>query len=332
MERDLSPHIRAGSEELESLPVTRTRRFSQLDVFASAPFSGNPLACIVDAEGMSTEEMHRFTRWANLSESSFLLKPTVPEADYRVRIFTIPRELPFAGHPTIGSCQAWLDAGGQPKTPGRVVQECGAGLIELKLTPGEVTDQVAFAAPPLIRSGEVEESLIVEMAEVLGIERNEVVAAQWGDNGPGWVILMMADAEAVLGLQAPGGPRTELDLGVVGLYPNADLNADAVSGAEAVSGSDSGADSDSCAMEIRAFFADGTGGIFEDPVTGSLNASVAQWLLGEHSPATSLPARYVASQGTALGRRGRIYIEKDPDGVIWVGGIAVASITGTVET
>ncbi len=307
--------------------MTRTRRFSQLDVFASAPFSGNPLACVIDAEGMSTEEMHRFTRWANLSESSFLLKPTVPEADYRVRIFTIPRELPFAGHPTIGSCQAWLDAGGQPKTPGRVVQECGAGLIELRLTAGadggaaagatgsESGDQVAFAAPPLVRSGEVEESLIVEMAEVLGIERSEVVAAQWGDNGPGWVILMLANADAVLALDAPSGPRTELDLGVVGMYPD----------------SASGGDSDSCALEIRAFFADGTGGIFEDPVTGSLNASVAQWLLGENSPVSSLPASYVASQGTALGRRGRVYIEQDPDGVIWVGGIAVASITGSIE-
>ncbi len=318
--------------------MSQTRRFAQLDVFASSPFSGNPLACVIDADGMTTEQMHRFTKWANLSESSFLLQPTVPEADYRVRIFTIPRELPFAGHPTIGSCQAWLDAGGQPKTPGRVVQECGAGLIELKLTSGqvgksagdgdagaggtgsgaddgEVADQIAFAAPPLLRSGDVEESLIIEMSEVLGIERSEVVAAQWGDNGPGWVILMLADAEAVLALQAPSGPRTELDLGVVGLYPE----------------SNSGADSDYCALEIRTFFADGTGGIFEDPVTGSLNASVAQWLLGEDSPAPSLPTSYVASQGTALGRRGRVYIEQDSDGVTWVGGIAVASITGTVE-
>ncbi len=322
------------------------RRFSQLDVFASIPFSGNPLACVIDADGLTTEEMHRFTKWANLSESSFLLKPTVPEADYRVRIFTIPRELPFAGHPTIGSCQAWLDAGGQPKTPGRVVQECGAGLIELKLTAGadagpnggdgaaggvagaaggENGDQISFAAPALIRSGEVEESFIEEMAEVLGVERGEVVDAQWGDNGPGWVILMLADAEAVLALDAPSGPRTELDLGVVGLYRNS--GDDTGSGDE----NDSGDNTDSCAMEIRAFFADGTGGIFEDPVTGSLNASVAQWLLGENSPVSSLPTSYVASQGTAMGRRGRVYIEQDPEGVIWVGGVAVASVTGTVE-
>jgi len=160
------------------------RRFSQLDVFASGPFSGNPLACVIDADGLSTEQMQEFTKWANLSESSFLLEPTAPEADYRVRIFTPDQELPFAGHPIIGSCQAWLNAGGQPKTRGRVVQECGVGLVQLRLGG----DHVAFAAPPLIRSGEVEESLVAEMAEVLGIDRSDVVGAQWGDNGPGSVI------------------------------------------------------------------------------------------------------------------------------------------------
>lgn len=287
------------------------RRFAQLDVFASTPFSGNPLACVVDADGLTTEEMHRFTKWANLSESSFLLEPTVSEADYRVRIFTIPRELPFAGHPTIGSCQAWLDAGGQPKTPGRVVQECGAGLIELKLIDEQSGDQIAFAAPPLIRGGEVAESLITEMAGELGIDRSEVIDAQWGDNGPGWVILMLGSAEAVLALDAPVGPRIELDLGVVGFY-------DADSGAEE--------SEHECAVEVRAFFADGAGGIFEDPVTGSLNASVAQWLLASDQ----VSAPYVASQGTALGRRGRVYIDQDADGTIWVGGIATASISGEV--
>ncbi|MFV1990194.1 MAG: PhzF family phenazine biosynthesis protein [Acidimicrobiales bacterium] len=281
----------------------RRRRFAQLDVFASEPFSGNPLACVIDADGLSTEEMHRFTKWTNLSEASFLLKPTVPEADYRVRIFTAPRELPFAGHPTIGSCQAWLNAGGQPKTSGRIVQECGAGLVELKQTD----DQIAFAAPPLIRAGEVEESFIVEMAAVLGIGRDEVIDAQWGDNGPGWVVLMLESAEAVLALTPPTGPLAELDLGVVGLYPD---------------------DSDlGCAVEIRAFFADGTGAIFEDPVTGSLNASVAHWLL----KSGQLTAPYVASQGAALGRRGRISIDQDPDGTIWVGGVATESITGEIE-
>lgn len=278
-----------------------TRRFSQLDVFASAPFSGNPLACVIDADGLSTEEMHRFTKWANLSESSFLLEPTVAEADYRVRIFTIPRELPFAGHPTVGSCRAWLNAGGVPKNPGRIVQECGAGLIELKQTG----DRIAFAAPPLIRSGPVEESFIAEMAGVLGIDRSEVVDAQWGDNGPGWVVLLLESADVVLAVEVPTGPLAELDLGIVGLYPE---------GGE-------------CAVEVRAFFADGGGGVFEDPVTGSLNASVAQWLLSTGR----VSAPYVASQGTAVGRRGRVYIDQDADGTIWVGGVAVASITGTVE-
>jgi len=279
------------------------RRFSQLDVFASGPFSGNPLACVIDADGLSTEQMQKFTKWANLSESSFLLEPTAPEADYRVRIFTTDQELPFAGHPTIGSCQAWLNAGGQAKTPGRVVQECGVGLVQLRLGG----DHVAFAAPPLIRSGEVEESLVVEMAEVLGIPRAEVVGAQWGDNGPGWVILLLSSAEAVLALQRPASTAPNLDLGVVGLYPQG-------SGSE-------------CAVEIRAFFAHDDGAVSEDPVTGSLNASVAQWLLSTGQ----LAAPYVASQGTVLGRRGRIYIDQDDHAAIWVGGTATASITGEIN-
>lgn len=279
------------------------RRFSQLDVFASGPYTGNPLACVVDADGLSTEEMQSFTRWANLSESSFLLEPTVAEADYRVRIFTPGQELPFAGHPTVGSCQAWLNAGGRPNTPGRVVQECGVGLVHLKVTG----DRIAFAAPPLIRGGDVDESFIVEMAGVLGIDRAEVVDAQWGDNGPGWVVLMLADAATVLELDLPVGPAADLDLGVVGKYPEG-------SGEE-------------CAVEVRAFFSHGTGPIREDPVTGSLNASVAQWLLDTRQ----LTSPYVASQGTAMGRRGRIYIDQASDGEIWVGGIATASIAGEID-
>ncbi len=280
--------------------MSQTRRFSQLDVFATDPLSGNPLACVIDADGLTTREMHAFTRWANLSESSFLLPPTTSEADYRVRIFTTPRELPFAGHPTIGSCQAWLDAGGVPKTKGKIVQECGAGLIELR----QSGDRISFAAPALIRGGEVEESLIVEMAEVLGVERGQVVDAQWGDNGPGWVILQLSDAQAVLDLEKPVGPLTQLDLGVVGLYPAGTPN-----------------------VEVRAFFADGTGTIFEDPVTGSLNASVAQWLLGTGA----LQSPYVASQGFAMGRRGRVLVDRDDDGTVWVGGTATAIVAGEVR-
>jgi len=274
----------------------------QLDVFASVPFSGNPLACVIDGDGLTTKQMHTFTKWANLSESSFLLEPTVAEADYRVRIFTPGQELPFAGHPTIGSCQAWLNAGGQPATPGRIVQECGVGLVELK----QADDQIAFAAPPLIRGGEVGEALIVEMAQLLGIDRSEVVGAQWGDNGPGWVVLMLESAAAVLALDVPD-PSQDLDLGVVGLYPE---------------GSNTG-----CAIELRAFFSHGMGAVSEDPVTGSLNASTAQWLLGTGE----LTAPYVASQGTAMGRRGRIYVDQDVDEAIWVGGVAVASITGEID-
>lgn len=277
------------------------RRFAQLDVFASGSFSGNPLACVIDAEGMTTEEMQRFTRWTNLSEASFLLEPTTPEADYRVRIFTAPRELPFAGHPTIGSCQAWLDAGGVPKTPGRVVQECGAGLIEIKLDE----PSISFAAPPLLRAGNVDESYIVELAELLGLARTEIVDAQWGDNGPGWVIILLKDADAVLNLSRPVGPCPHLDVGVVGPYPE---------GSE-------------YAVEVRAFFADDSGAIGEDPVTGSLNASVAQWLLASGR----VKAPYVASQGTAMGRAGRVLVSQDPDGKIWVGGIATNSITGTIS-
>lgn len=277
------------------------RRFLQLDVFASSPFSGNPLACVVDADGLTTEQMHRFTKWANLSESSFLLEPTAPEADYRVRIFTPPRELPFAGHPTLGSCQAWLQSGGEPRTPGRIVQECGAGLIELRQTE----DQIAFAAPPLIRSGDVDEEVIIEMADVLGIARAEVLDAQWGDNGPGWVILQLDSAAAVLAVKKPSTHMTELDLGVVGLHPAAS----------------------ECAVEVRAFFADGSGAILEDPATGSLNASIAQWLLATGT----LNAPYTASQGTAMGRRGRIHINQDEHGTIWVGGVATASIAGTIR-
>ena len=286
--------------------MSKARRFSQLDVFGSEPFAGNPLACVVDADGLTTQQMHTFTKWANLSESSFLLPPTNPRADYRVRIFTIPRELPFAGHPTIGSCQAWLDAGGVPQNEGQIVQECGAGLIELR----QSGDRISFAAPPIVRGGEVEERLIGDMAAVLGIQRSEIVGAQWGDNGPGWVILQLADAQAVLDLEKPVGPLDHLDLGVVGFYPEGEAKVSV----------------EPAAIEVRAFFADGTGAVFEDPVTGSLNASVAQWLLGTGN----LQAPYVASQGLAMGRKGRVFVDQDAQGTVWVGGTATVSVRGSI--
>jgi PhzF family phenazine biosynthesis protein len=272
------------------------RPFAQVDVFTTTPYAGNPVAVVLDGDGLTTEEMQRFAQWTNLSETTFVLPPTASEADYRVRIFTPVLELPFAGHPTLGTCHAWLEtsASGQPDL---VVQECGAGLVSVRRT----ADGLAFAAPPLIRSGPVEESLVRHIADVLNIDREAIVDATWADNGPGWVAILLADADAVLALR-PG--FVDLDLGVVGPYPE---------GSEA-------------AFEVRAFFPK-TGSTVEDPVTGSLNASIAEWLL-RTGRAT---APYVARQGTALDRAGRVHIARDGDGTIWVGGGTVTCIAGQVE-
>lgn len=280
------------------------RRFQQLDVFATTPYLGNPLAVVVDAEGMTTEQMQGLAGWTNLSETAFLLPPESPEADYRVRIFTLVGELSFAGHPTLGACQAWLTAGGEPRDPDTIVQECGAGLIPIRRSgPG-----LAFAAPPRLRTGEVDEALVLELAAVLGIGRGEIVAAQWADNGPGWIAVLLRDADAVLAvepdLDASSGTRP-LDIGLVGPYPP---------GSE-------------CDVEVRALFSDGPGSLREDPVTGSLNASIAQWLLGSGR----LTAPYVASQGTRLGRAGRPRIDQDADGTVWVGGTSFTCIDGHIE-
>lgn len=280
------------------------RRFQQVDVFSPEPFLGNPLAVVLDAEGLSIAEMRRFSRWTNLSETTFILPPTSPDADYRVRIFSLAQELPFAGHPTLGSCHAWLAAGGVPRDGGRIVQECGAGLVPIRR--GE--HGLAFAAPPLIRTGPVDEAFVDQLAAVLGIGRDEMVDTRWVDNGPGWVGVLLKDADAVLALE-PDFNRYHgaevLNVGIVGAYP---------AGAE-------------CAWEVRAVFADEQGGMREDPVTGSLNASLAQWLLSTGRAA----APYVASQGTRLGRRGRPRIEQDADGTVWVGGPAITCIQGEVE-
>jgi PhzF family phenazine biosynthesis protein len=280
------------------------RRFQQVDVFSPDPFLGNPLAVVLDAEDLSTEEMGRFSSWTNLSEATFILQPTTPDADYRVRIFALARELPFAGHPTLGSCHAWLAAGGVPRDGGTIVQECGAGLVPIRR--GE--HGLAFAAPPLLRAGPVDEAFVEQLATVLGISRREIVDAQWADNGPGWVAVLLKDAEAVLALEPDFSRWTgdgSLDIGIVGAYPP---------GSE-------------CAWEVRAVFSDEQGAMREDPVTGSLNASLAQWLLAS-GRAT---APYVASQGTRLGRRGRPRITQDADGTVWVGGPTLTCITGEVE-
>jgi PhzF family phenazine biosynthesis protein len=273
------------------------RPFDQVDVFTTTPYAGNPVAVVLDASGLSTEEMQRFAHWTNLSETTFVLPPNAPEADYHVRIFTPVVELPFAGHPTLGTCHAWLGAGGTPRRDGVIVQECGAGLVPIRRTP----DGLAFAAPPLVRSGPVEESLIEEIASALGLERGAIVDAAWADNGPGWVALMLDSADAVLALR----PQfIDLDVGVVGPRPAGSAEA----------------------FEVRAFFPK-DGVLVEDPVTGSLNASLAQWLLGNGRAS----APYIARQGTALGRSGRVHISRDDDGEIWVGGGTVTCIAGEVD-
>ena len=272
------------------------RPFRQVDVFSSEPYFGNPVAVVLNADGLPTDAMQRFANWMNLSETTFVLPPTSSDADYRVRIFTPTLELPFAGHPTLGTAHAWLERGGRPRRAPEIVQECAAGLIPVRRTP----DGLAFAAPPLRRSGPVESSLVDEIAGVLGIGRDEIEDAQWADNGPPWIAVMLRSAAAVLALRPS---FTELDLGVVGPHP---LGSPA-------------------AFEVRAFFPK-DGALVEDPVTGSLNASLAEWLLGT-GRAT---APYVVSQGGALGRAGRVHITRDGDGKIWVGGGTITCVAGEV--
>ena len=263
------------------------RAFKQVDVFTTEPYRGNPVAVVLDAEGLTTEQMQRFANWTNLSETTFVLPSET--ADYHVRIFTPERALPFAGHPTLGTCHAWLEAGGEAKDV--IVQACGAGLVPIRR--GE---HLAFAAPPLIRSGPVDEPDIQHAADVLNITREEILDATWADNGPGWMAVLLGDADAVLALQ-PG--FVDFDLGVVGR-------------------SETG-------WELRALYPH-NGATVEDPVTGSLNASVAGWLL-ETGRAT---APYTAHQGTALGRAGRIRVSTDADGTVWVGGGTVTCVSGRV--
>lgn len=275
----------------------RRRPFKQVDVFTSEPYRGNPVAVVLDGSDLDDAELLRFANWTNLSETTFVLPPEDASADYRVRIFTPVLELPFAGHPTLGTCHAWLEAGGAPKQDGVIVQECDAGLVPVRRTDAGL----AFAAPPLIRSGPVDDADVERVVRMLRIDRSEIVDIAWADNGPGWVAVLLADADAVLAIQPDA---SDLDVGLVGPHP---------AGAET-------------AFELRAFFPkDGVS--VEDPVTGSLNASVAQWLL--ESGRASAP--YVASQGTALGRAGRVHVSQDADGAIWVGGGTVTCIDGDVE-
>ncbi len=273
-----------------------SRLFRQVDVFTAVPYLGNPLAVVHDADGLSTEAMQRFASWTNLSETTFLLAPD-GEADYQVRIFTPTRELPFAGHPTLGSCHAWLEAGGRPRQAAVVTQQCGAGLVAIRT--GE--DGLAFAAPPLVHSGPVDDDLAERVAAVLGISSDEVVDLQWADNGPGWIAVLLASADAVLAIRPQPG---DLDVGVAGPHPP---------GGPAE-------------FEVRAFFP-GNGVMYEDPVTGSFNASLAEWLLSTGRA----QAPYVARQGTALDRNGLVRITQDADGQVWVGGSVVTCVSGAVD-
>ena len=278
----------------------RPFEFKQVDVFSSVALKGTPVAVVLNADSLSDTQMADFARWTNLSETTFVLKPQNPDADYRLRIFTTLNELPFAGHPTLGSCHAWLEAGGVPRGQ-EIVQECAAGLIRLRRQAG----QLAFTAPPLLRTGAVEGDLLQRICRGLGIEAQAVVQARWVDNGPGWVALMLRDREQVLALEPDYSQLLGLSIGVVAPW-QPEL------------------DGDEAQFEVRAFCAGE--GMPEDPVTGSLNAGLAQWLIG----AGLAPAHYVASQGTAMGRAGRVSIEQ-VGADIWVGGLAVTCISGQLH-
>ena len=272
------------------------RPFAQVDVFVSGPLSGNPVAVVLDGSGMDDATMAAFARWTNLSETTFVLAPTDSSADYRLRIFTPGGELPFAGHPTLGSAHAWLAAGGAP-VGDSIVQECGIGLVTLRRDG----DRLAFAAPPLLRSGTVDDGVLAEIRDALGLAPSDVVASNWVDNGPGWIGLQLTSAQRVLDVRPDFTALGDHKVGLIGAHRD-------------------GSDAD---YEVRAFVP-GIG-VPEDPVTGSLNAGFAVWLrsVGE------VPARYVAAQGTALDRAGRVFV--DDDGTdIWVGGASTTTISGTV--
>lgn len=277
--------------------MSSTRRFTQLDVFTATPLKGNPLAVVHDAQGLDDAQMAAFARWTNLSETTFLLPPTDAAADYRVRIFTPGGELPFAGHPTLGSCHAWLAAGGIARGLDEVVQECGVGRVRIRRDGS----RLAFAAPPLRRSGAVDEATLDHIARSLRVERGAIRGSQWVDNGPGWVAVLLGSRDEVLALQPDFAAMQGLKLGVVApCGPAHDAR-----------------------FEVRAFVP-GLG-VPEDPVTGSLNAGLAQWLIG----AALAPARYVAAQGTALGRAGRVFVERIGDDT-WIGGDSVIVVRGEV--
>lgn len=277
--------------------MTSSRPFAQVDVFSPIPYLGNPVAVVLDGEGLDDEAMQRVARWTNLSETTFLLPPTQPDADYRVRIFTPGGELPFAGHPTLGSAHAWLEGGGTPQRDGLVVQECTAGLINVRRGDGILS----FAAPPVQRTGDLEDDYLAQIVAAFGIREDQVLSHQWVDNGPGWSVIRLATAQEVLDLEPDLSQIPTAMIGAIGAYPEGSEHA----------------------YEMRTF-APGVG-IVEDPVCGSMNASVGQWLTGSGA----MPGTYRVSQGSRLGRAGDITITADDDGTVWVGGATTTCFRGT---
>lgn len=276
--------------------MSHNYRFAQVDVFSSQPYRGNPVAVILDAEDISPATMQTIAQWTNLSETTFLLPPTTEEADYRLRIFTPTGELPFAGHPTLGSARAWLDHGGSPRTEGRVVQECGAGLVQLRNND----ELLSFAAPPMIRTGPIEEDYLAQLITAYGITPEQVVNHQWVDNGPGWAVVQLATADEVLSLEPDFTHLPKAMVGAVGAYPEGSPHA----------------------FELRAFAP--AVNVPEDPVCGSMNASVAQWL----TSTGQAPQHYTVSQGSRLRRAGEISITVE-DNTVWVGGATTTLFRGT---
>jgi PhzF family phenazine biosynthesis protein len=310
----------------------KTRVFKQVDVFGATPYLGNPLAVVLDGSGLSSEDMQHFAHWTHLSETTFLLPPSdagaSAGADYRVRIFTPGAELPFAGHPTLGSCHAWLEAGGKAKANNEIVQECAVGRIRIR----RQGTRLSFAAPPLKRSNP-EPELLAQIATALGLKSQQIVAAQLLDNGPVWLGLLLDSTQTVLQLIPDHLALKNLGqkVGVVAVEqapPSAVLVARSNREARAFaprSSAPTDAASDPSEVEVRAFAA--PVGVDEDPVTGSLNASLAQWLIADGLA----PPAYVAAQGRCLGRDGRVHIEQDEKGQVWVGGESASCINGTVN-
>ncbi|MFC8663533.1 PhzF family phenazine biosynthesis protein [Streptomyces sp. NPDC057199] len=280
------------------MTMPRTRSFVQVDVFSTSPYSGNPVAVVLDGTDLSDEEMQRLARWTNLSETTFVLPPTVPEADYRLRILTPDGELPFAGHPTLGSAHAWLDGGGVPRHGDRVVQECAAGLVTVRRGEGAL----AFAAPPRVREGALDEDYLKQIVGAFGITRDRVLAHQWVDNGPGWAVIRLATADEVLALEPDLSLIPDAMVGAIGAHPDGSAHR----------------------FEMRTF-APGVG-VPEDPACGSMNAGVGQWL----TATGAAPSSYRVSQGARLGRAASIEVTADTDGTVWVSGATVVCVRGTI--